>query len=288
LDNLKKARVFFLDGVPKTFGGAQRYDAAVQRRKTAMTNWTKLSMDACKAEFPEFELKACFSIFDCSDATMKLLRDEDNGSVVRDFQAKSLRRLCLVFNKPFAETLEEFEDFRPIAVQEYKRLGHNFEAWSSPVQKVRTQGRCNVRTRENHPVVHLTGLIQEYGAYDGATTSGVEQMFGKQLKQFGAQRTELSQTLENDETILLENDLTEAELTSIKKQAQLLWVQSSAASRQSCQNRIDKGKKRKATSQGSSEVNFFKMQRVALRKAQQDRKMKSIGQRPQKIKLRRK
>eukprot|EP00969_Alexandrium_andersonii_P311509 13764575-Alexandrium_andersonii.AAC.1 len=81
LDNLKRQRVIFIKGTPKSFGGDQAVTPGLICKCLArLQGWARLAVGAVRAEFPDFEVQASWSVFGVTQRGQERQRDEDTGS----------------------------------------------------------------------------------------------------------------------------------------------------------------------------------------------------------------
>ena len=93
----------------------------------------------------------------------------------------------------------EFMDHLPMARAAFTKGGMScWEAWAEVWR--RTQNRNNKR---RHPGEVLGKVLVAFGAFDGATTSGCEQLFSKQERVMPAQRASMSESRIWDEVTLV-------------------------------------------------------------------------------------
>ena len=97
--------------------------------------------------------------------------------------------------------INQFEDFAPAAIQQYKLMDVNANwllAWQSAVAHV--QERRDLTIRHPHDVLGAT--LQRGLAWSGCTTSGVEQTFGLSEWLVPKRRGRLGTERQEDELIL--------------------------------------------------------------------------------------
>ena len=164
-----------------------------------------MALNTCHAEFPEFELGASWSIFDLSatDNTLRMGREDRQSHA--EFKQKCLCRLAKVFKLNQTKLVTEYEDYLPFARETFKRGAMGCcEAWAHAWKLLQAKRE----SRERHPGEELGKLLMNYGAFDGATTSGVEQLFSKQDQHFSPCRDHMLEARENDETMLFADHIT--------------------------------------------------------------------------------
>ena len=238
---LKRARGFMLGDEPKTIGGPGRVDQSIiERCLRRMQCWTRLAVSVVRAEFPSWELLYAFGLRDVSG---RAARQGSTDAEQQDFRQSSLARLATVFGVDLNTLTAEFEDHEPIAQSLYKQARIScWEAWADAVK--RTQLHASSRAR--HPAVALKEVLLRYGAYNGATSSGVEQCFTIQNRACRPERNHMELPLELDE-LKLQTDHVPTDVPDILQSARILWTQRYGKPRTSvrAQPRLDKGTKRK-------------------------------------------
>ena len=109
---LSKQRVYFIKGTPKSFGGSRSLPQQVISQCVGrMQAWVRLAMGAIESEFPDFELQACWSIFDCSKKHQRQCHEKEQ----REFLETCLKRLAKTFGVDDAHLLKEYDGHVPIA-----------------------------------------------------------------------------------------------------------------------------------------------------------------------------
>jgi len=166
----------------KRIGGVSSIDSAMLDRCFArMAGWVQLVALSIKAEFPDWELLAAFGALNLSPLPSQIVIDQ------------SLRRLSTVFGLSYVNLSMEFEDFRRFAIDTYHHQSTKeplscYRAWVHSVQRMK-----GARDRRSlHPSTNLLPLLARYGAFCGATTSGVERTFKEFCKQAGGERGSLN------------------------------------------------------------------------------------------------
>ena len=161
---LEKSRGFVLNGQPRTLGGPDKVTPAVKAGcQKHMQAWLQLVASTLKSEFPHWEVLSGFSVFNLHDA-----ETED--------KTDNVRRLAKAFKLDSQTLYDELADHEHIARQIQKSTGgSSLRAWTCALQK--TQARKDLRTR--HPCAQLRAVLVRYAAYQGISTSPVEQAFSK-------------------------------------------------------------------------------------------------------------
>ena len=131
-----------------------------------MKVFVHLAAQTIEAEYPSFSIIAAFACFDVQPSTTEL----DMAA-----QEKHLRRLSQVLNVDFEQLQCQFGDHLPIAIHSAsnKRLT-NVAAWSDAVRRTSTAQKP---TQMRHPSDILKIVLVRYVAWQGCSTSGVEQFF---------------------------------------------------------------------------------------------------------------
>lgn len=162
----------------KKIGGVSSIDSALLDRCFArMAGWVRLVGLSIKAEFPDWELLAAFGAMNLSPLPSQAVINT------------SLCRLSGVFGLNYDNLMSEFVDFRRFAIDVYNRVSTKeplscYRAWVHSVQRMK-----GARDRQSlHPSTNLLPLLVRYGAFCGATTSGVERTFKEFWKQASGER----------------------------------------------------------------------------------------------------
>ena len=183
-----------LNGSPKILGGEGKIS---QHDRVACVNrlqaFLVLALETVRAEFPEQELLASFRVFDVvrTNATAEQLQ----------MQQTQLKRLAQVFSLNAQLLQDQFQDVLPIALHEAtaQRNATSLESWVSAINRVTKQKS----TEERHPVQCLRRVIQAYSAWNGLTSSGVEQSFSLQDRMIPKERRLMGEATELDELQLM-------------------------------------------------------------------------------------
>ena len=201
-----------------------------------MQAFTSLAAKALAAELPGHDLLNAFSLFNCHGRSARL-RDDD----VAAFEAnkiKSAERLAKVFKVEVENLYNEHLDHEGIALYGARsRNLSNFEAWKSAV--LRTRSRRS--TREAHPSDSLLRVLIRYGAFTGATTSGVEQSFSRLEKHISSNKRCMKWERELDEAkLVLDHD--SAQEGPICQAARQIWLQYSPQPRTTSSKALGQGR----------------------------------------------
>lgn len=171
---------------------------------------------------------------------------------------------------------EQFDFYEGVAatIYESKRVSC-WEAWAGALR--RTMGRGNYQTLARHPSKCLLLVMHRYGAYNGATTSGVEQAFSLQQKLLDGRSGSLG--LELDEMkIVVDCGSTASEVDDLARGAQEVWRKCFGNARKSAKVdsfRLDKGLKRKGEGK-DSEASLLKKRRAEVAAIATDASSKEI------------
>lgn len=210
----------------KRIGGVASIDAAMLDRCFArMAGWVRLAALSIKAEFPDWELLAAFEAMNLSPLPSPTVID------------KSLRRLSSVFGLNHVGLQSEFEDFRRFAIDVYHRQSTKeplscYRAWVHSVQRMK-----GARDRKSlHPSSNLLALLARYGAFCGATTSGVERTFKEFCKQAGGERGGLNIEQANCE-LKLRSEVGPDSAPELVRAARAIWQECFGVARQAGRER---------------------------------------------------
>ena len=154
-----------------------------------------------------------------------------------------VQRLAQLLNLDPDALAAELEDHRPMA-QAVHAQGQTscWEAW----RRVWLAYRAKTDGRERHPGEVLGQALMRFGAWNGMTTSGVEQSFSKQCLVFGPQRKNMNANTEHDESILTLDRIADPQTRdALVKGAQKIWIQCKCGQpRRVAKARVDKGARR--------------------------------------------
>lgn len=222
--------------------------ALVDRCLVRMQAFTSLAAQALQAELPGHDLLNAFSIFNCHGRSARLGGGGDlRGSAEAEAEAdklKSMERLVQVFGLQIEDLFNEHLDHEPIALHAAKSQNlSNFDAWKTAV--LRTRSRRS--TQQRHPSDSLLKVLIRYGAFTGATTSGVEQCFSRIDKHISSRKRGMSWEHELDEVkLILDHDSSqEGAICEAARRVWLLHFPAPRARGSAAVARIDKGCKRK-------------------------------------------
>jgi hypothetical protein len=148
-----------------------------------------------------------------------------------------------------------------------------WEAWRRTW--VSTQSKADSRVR--HPGECLGMALQRFGAWNGMTTSGVEQSFSKQCMIFRPERKNLGTSTEHDESVLILDKIKDPKVRdAMTKGAQEVWLRCKyGPPRKVIKLRIDKGVRRVQAHKKGTEVGWHRLAQAKLKKAIGARKMQS-------------
>ena len=219
-------------------GGAGKCTEELLRtRREQLQIFVHLAVETLKAEFPAYEILSAFTMFNLTVNAQERFNTSDHA-LSRETAAT---RLCNVFGVPLQCFLDEFSDHLPIALRAHitDKL-QPFHAWKLAVQK--TQNRKSVS--ERHPASNLKSILMRFGAFNGFTTSGVEQLFSKVSSHISPDRNHMSLETQVAEVKLL-SDYSDRDEEEVCRDAQLIWKSKFGPPRLPCATRLDKGVKRK-------------------------------------------
>eukprot|EP00438_Fugacium_kawagutii_P007891 Skav203673 [mRNA] locus=scaffold259:498:3152:+ [translate_table: standard] len=246
---LQKARAVKVGKQIKCIGGAgavtpQVVDASLK----CMRVFVHMAAHTIEAEYPAFGILGAFACFDVQPSNLEL------GLAGRETQ---LRRLSQVLNLDFSELDMQFGDHLPIALHEAKqhRLS-NSAAWVAALKKT---SAAQKPVRDKHPSNVLKEVIFRYVAWQGCSTSGVEQFFSHGHHQINPSRDHFTNENELSELKVM-SDFAERSPTVICKLAREIWTEMFAAPRKSSTARLDAGVPRKKNDK--SEAAFLRQRRL--------------------------
>jgi hypothetical protein len=166
------------------------------------------------------------------------------------------------------------QDHRPLA-QAVHMQGHNscWEAWRRTW--LSTQSKADSRLR--HPGACLGLALRRFGAWNGMTTSGVEQSFSKQCMVFRPDRKNLGVATEHDESVLILDKFKDPKVRrDLLKGAQQVWSQCNYGIPQNVTKlRIDMGARRVHAAKKGTEAGWRRLTQSKLITAFGARKMQS-------------
>lgn len=154
----------------------------------------------------------------------------------------SIQRIANVLRVDAQKLADQFFDIEPMARHTaLARKVNSFQAWQTCVQKIMSsQGHVRLR----HPLDELRTVLIRYGALNGCTTSGVEQLFSKVCKHVGPERDHMSIINDVAEARII-SDYPSRDRTAVCQGAREQWAQLFGAPRLSASNRLDTGVPRK-------------------------------------------
>ena len=181
-------------------------DDIVSRCLGRMAAWCRLGEEISKAEFPGFELFQSLAPFNLEPQAKGLEMDAK-------YIKESFSRLCKVLQLSPSEAYSEYCHYLPMAVEHYRQVGENFEAWKLAL------GRRPRSSNSSHGST-LKELVKRCGAW-GGSTSGAEQSFAKQRTTQGLHRAEMSEEHVNTDAFLMNRSsgakMSEDQVNFIKK-----------------------------------------------------------------------
>lgn len=161
--------------------------------------------------------------------------------------------------------LAEFETHRGIAAALLK-MGNltNWEAWQRAVERT-TVANKKARAGEEKPSGNLRQVLYRYGAFNGMTSSGVEQTFSLQSGLLTKYRKNCLSQTENNELKIVADIAKSEDDPNFKRvimNAQTVWAECFGVPRKSpTLPRIDKGtiKKRSSPGEAGQNQSFVKL-----------------------------
>ena len=251
LETLKKSRGWLCRGRPRSIGGAAAgYASAVEAALQSLQAFVRVALETLQAEFPPFELLGSFMVFNVQSGRDKLETE--------DLQTQAAERLCQVLGFGFEEFLGEFAAHQPVAFYEARSGKDNFDAWKSAVLKSRASQKP---VREHYPSEILTEVLARYGAWQSASTSGIERLFSMSTDHVPSDRQLLKEEHYFAE-IKVRADLALHNKEDVAEIAQQLWMLHSGPPRKSCFQRLDEGCRRER--QTGTLAHFVRKRRRAV------------------------
>ena len=228
---LKTSRAFIAAGEAKTLGGAGKVSAdIIATCRVRMQSFVALAVQTLRAEFPCFELLSSFGIFNVAPSQKTVCNQSDERTCT------SIQRLAQVFSCDSEALMSEFLDHQPIARHAATQGHDNFNAWKFAVLKTRSRAS----SRSNHPSDALHVILVCYGAFNGCTTSGVEQMFSQIAQHVPPERNHMTHQNERAEVKLI-SDWDRAHPEPLLIKTQEVWSSVFGVARASAVDRLDKG-----------------------------------------------
>ena len=170
--------------------------------------------------------------------------------------AISLERLAQVLDLDADQLALELSLHEPIARHEARTPNtSSFECWRTAVMRTSSAAPA---VRAKFPSENLFILLSRYGAWSGASTSGIEQLFSRLADHIPPDRQHMSSELYLAEAKLLA-DVTLEDSGDVLQIARKLWTLRSGPPRASCATRLDKGIPRPLA--GDSEASFARKRR---------------------------
>ena len=236
IEFMKRSRTCILKGVPYSIGGPnaitdELFSACLDRMK----RWVQMAAEVAQAEYPSFDLLSSFSVLDISTRAQRKTSDPDSEQ--DRFHDEAVERLAKVFRVDASALHAQLTDVGRIAEHVFKT--HKISVWEAWRQAVH---RTQHRLKQTHPVDALIPVLQRYLAWNGMTSSGVEQTFTKQQRNLLPSRDHMLDEHEADELFLL--DITDDNKDHLIKAAHHKWKLYYGIPRETISTRIDKGMKR--------------------------------------------
>jgi hypothetical protein len=242
LARLMRVQTFFLPSGPKSIGDPRGMaDDTIRRCMQRMQCCVKLGLEVLHAELPAWDIMLAFEIFSLSDSqTSWRTVHAKHAGVIRH-----IKRLAQFFKLDEGKLTAEFQRVAPIATQiKHDNPGFTaLDAWSATLQKLEKHKRgtfkCSLRA--------LRPVLERFAAWNGCTTSCVEQAFSRDRGQSGTSRVARSTSLQNDELTLVVGS---HDVGSLLRRAQRHWLARYGVLREAVAARLDKGKPRKQAIRG--------------------------------------
>ncbi|CAE7207689.1 unnamed protein product, partial [Symbiodinium sp. CCMP2592] len=240
----------FKDGTAGSVGGnpAKTRDALAKCRPRFLA-YTKLALQTLMAEFPSFGCLMAFRAFQLGVGGCNSRKRKNPTGPGAQTRQECVERLALLCDLPKDTLLEQLEarsksDHRPAAQAVYNSTDvDTFDAWKRAWLSYENASGG----RKRHPGDVLGEALQRFGAYNGCTSSGVEQSFGKQTQLFGKQRLRMLESTANDENALCLDALVDD--AKLCHRARVIWthLQYGKPRKMKSDSRITKGMTRKKT-----------------------------------------
>ena len=190
--NHNEYQAFTVDGRPRCLGGPNKVTQPMLARCfQAMKTLVALCSEVIASEYPSYELLSSLRIFAVSEATRK--NRQESADYVSSLHTAA-QRLCKIFDASWEDFLQQYWDIKPIACHHNSsRNCSSFESWKFALDSVNRRQS----TRLQHPSEQLRWVLIQFGALDGATTSGVEQHFSRMTRIIPEERLLLSEQNKN-------------------------------------------------------------------------------------------
>lgn len=213
-----------------------------------MKVFVHMACQTIDAEYPAFGILGAFACFDVQPSKLE-----------RDMAAQEvhLRRLAQVLNLSFEELDMQFGDHLAIALHEAKQQRlDNAAAWVAAVKKTSSAQKA---VRLKHPCHILIEVLVRYVAWQGCSTSGVEQFFSHGQHQIDSSRNHFTEGNEVCELKVM-SDFRHRDATNVCTIARTVWTELFAAPRKSSADRLDAGVPR--PKKQDSEIAFLRKRRL--------------------------
>ena len=227
---------FMVEQRPKCIGGPDViHQGLIDSCLRPFQLFVRLAAETVKAEYPSYALISAFQVFSLTAAGAQSELDEERGVEA------ALTRLAQALGLDSQGLIEQFLDHQPIAMHEAQATRCTaLAAWMAAVQRT---SAAQASTRRRHPSDLLRAVLIRHSAWNGATTSGVEQLFSKAQQYLTPARNHLSE--ENEWAELKVMSDYQAQDSSSKDKilntAREVWAERYGAPRASAQNRLDTG-----------------------------------------------
>ncbi len=195
LSLLQKERLLFIDHKAKRVGG-HNLQRATDRCLERLVKWVRLAREVVRAEFPQFESVQAF-------AALRLLGPDDrptsyNVESERNALAAQLTKLAALLRLDVNVLSEQFFAHLPSAQFAFDSQNcTSFAAWRQVVRATLDDRR----RRQSHGADVLKEVLIRQAAW-GASTSGVERLFGLQRSAEPPTRNRMEESYVRDELFL--------------------------------------------------------------------------------------
>ena len=168
LKTLQHPRTFLLSGTPKTLGAVDIPQDIIARCLGRMAKWTVLAHATLNAEFPNWELMACFAVFGLAHQT------KVQEQVVTGERRKMLACIARSLGLNEMALISEFQHFEPHALKVSQAIRCSaFEAWRKAIR-----GTARADMQHRHPSSTLCLCLARLGTWS-ASSSDVERAFSR-------------------------------------------------------------------------------------------------------------
>lgn len=218
LEQMQRQRTFWFGVHANALGGPGRVDhAMVQRCLARMCNWVRLAITCIEFEFPQWHTLYCFAIFDES-------ANRGQHGLADDFEEAAFARLAMAISVSTEELKAEYMGHVAFATASYLENESRgvVAAWVDAIRRPNGASAPKLRLPKGNA---LRTVLHAFQAWDGMTSSGVEQSFSKHARVIGKHHTQLSDGNANSasKTILDISNAGEKHIDKVVSGAQKIW-----------------------------------------------------------------